>query len=183
MVVPQAKRVPDLVASDITHQLARQLIRHRQMLGSLVQGRALHEIPHLIQLQDVVPENHVGRDHFAGAGIAYMGAHRVLRRIRNPADDRPAGVFRVPGGIFARGRCVLADDRVLEARSFKRRLPILDAFLQIRLPFVRNLAAEIEHDRLDRLRHRRLGILLLQPIASDVFTMNDPRLGVVVFLK
>ena len=97
-----------------------------------------------------------------------MRAKGVLDVGRKPADGGNAGVLGVPLGVFAGIGRVLADDRVLEPGSFEGRLPRLDSSFDVWLQLLRHAAADVEHDRLDRLGKLGIGILLFQPPAGDV---------------
>ena len=65
-------------------------------------------------------------------------------------------------------RRFLRDDRVLEAGRFERRLPALDAFLDVRHPLRGRRRIDVVDDRLHRLGERGVRILLFQPPARDV---------------
>ena len=96
----------------------------------------------------------------------------LSRLRRHPADDRVARVLGAPLRIVRRR--VARDDRVPEAGRFERRLPGLDAALHVRHPLRRRRRVDVEHDRLHRLGHRRVRILLLEPEALDDALAHRP---------
>ena len=107
------------------------------------------------------------RDHLAAARIHYVRPQGIFARAGRPANHRIAQVVRVPVRVFLLAGRVSGEDGVLESGRLQRAAPILYRLFEVTAPLGRDLGAQVEHDRLDRLGHRRSGIFLLQPIARD----------------
>ena len=172
-VVREAERVTDFVRDDVCQELADEIVGHGQFLSALVVGRSLREIPIAHELENVVIDDDVRLEDFAGPRIMHVRTHGVLGGRGQPADGRVAGILGIPAGLLALAGGVLRQDRILEAGGFERRLPGLDALVNPRPPLLRHAAADVENDRLDRLGNLGVGILLLQPPAGDVAHVLD----------
>ena len=168
MLCWKPERVADFVADHVFEQAAHQIVGQRQLRRARIERTHLHEIPVAGQVHDVVVELDVGVENLAGARIGDVRAAGVFHRRRQPADHGVADVLRAPVGIFLRGGRGLADDGVPESGGGEGFVPILDAFLQPRHPFLRRGRIDVINDGLHRLGNGGVGVLLFQAPARDV---------------
>ncbi len=173
-IVREAKAVAHFVADHIGDQLAFEVVRQRQFLGARIERRDLNEIPVPHELEDVVINDDVGFQDFAGARIVHVRAHGVFNRRRQPHDRRVTGILGVPIRVFLFARRVLGEDGVGKARRFEGGPPGFDSFPNPRPPFVRHAAADVENNRFLRFGNRGGGVFFLQPPAGDVAGFFDP---------
>ena len=127
MLCGRPNACPTSCVIDLAHRLAHQLFgrveRARGRVGCAgLDQQAIPVRPHVV----VVPGD-VTFDDLAAARVGRARPDGVADQARRPPHDGVANVFRIPVGIFLGRRCVLRDDRVLEAGLLERALPVLDA--------------------------------------------------------
>ncbi len=163
VVVPEAEGVADLVCRELADAGERPF---GQLGRRLVAGLVGREQP----LGDQVVLPHAQRaerddalDDLAGARIRDRGAVApAARRAVHPVDDVVADVERVR---------VLGEqldaERVPVPRGLERLVPPARAVEKRRADRLGRARVEVVDDRLDRLAHRRVRVLLLQPVTRD----------------
>ena len=139
-------------------ELAGHRVIHRRV-GHYALGFQRAHIAHQVG----IPAD-IGVQNFPGARVDLRRANRAERRRRgrHPAYGRVLGLAEVVVGVV---RLLLDDNRVLETDALEAFVPFKDALPDWLAVLLRNLVAEVERDRLDRLRQIGAGILLLHPPA------------------